>query len=1250
MWLHLGKAVRAEEVERIVSRQFTPEAFASLCNTIAWMSAQQRCEALPSFTERVNVPDEGVDAEWQVELAKEQAQTSPLLGPGWNVHQYKKRDVFADDRKKVFSRLKAGLKGALSELVGRTRRRPERYVLFTNLDLLHKQKDQLRKSILYGYDQPNNVHVEIVAAGELAALLNSIPHVRSAFFTPTLFSTWSRAWESHKRQKLFGANVPFVGRQSELTSTRSFIDDPLIRVVVLSGPHNIGKTRLALEATRHRPLETIVALDPRSISVSDLSSLECPDSETLVIIEDPDRPDEFVNQALVLTNVKLLITVPTPESTLAANFGQDARVQDIQLGPLSDPEARELLKAVGANFDFSMHSWVLEQSGGNPGVLLFAASVGRELRKKYAGFLDSVAKALDLKIRKELGDNAIQVLRLLSLLTHVGVRGDASQEIALICRFFGSGLDPNGVFNALPRLETAGVVHVGGSYAQVRPPLFANYLATSVLRARLNEIYELLGVLARPAKLRFIRRLRALKSEEASRFCSEFFRQNGIFRDISSALSNAYLLRLVAGTVPEAVADLVERGLGAMSLKDRLMITDDSRRELVWALEQLLFRRKTSAAALRCLALLAEAETEKFANNATGVFCESFHPQHPQLPLPLRDRLDVLRTLFRPESSPALQLIGVKAIEAALRRHGSVSLRSSDGPDPFDPRPRKTWGEVWDYVEALVDLLVTAAQSRDITVADAARAVLPHAIGECAIQAPPSPAVARFKIATDWVLNQEVPLSVSDLTSSMKAARHILHEQKETTDKQTRLKLTRAVQDIDKLLNLLEHADYPIRLKRWAGSWAHGDDKFREDANGRRIYQWEDEVESLAQVAAKKPDVLTDALFAWLCSEEAKKAYVFFWWLGRFDRAHKLASRLEQIGAKKEGITAFSSYCGGLSQDEPGFVADSLDELVMRGLVTAEAIVGAARYLPGDRRGVRRIRELISKKNVDPPLVARVLAPGKWMDSLAPQECLDLLREIAGSDFKNAIAVIDFLGMWIHSGKPIEGELAEFAWQCLESAPPVTINDSYDCDQLATRLTQQDLERGFKLLEMLLTQPYQKKSWEPIEHPGKNEFWNTLHSSDRERALRLVLSLALKDPFYRHRISWNLPDVLDQEADFDVLMAFARENERQAEVVAESIGSARPGFWPIAIELVELYPSSQRISSLLAASAEQRGHAFWGPYGQHLEESCKEIEHVLKDSQIPTKARHWLEEIQSTFRDRAEEERLSEADEEINLF
>jgi hypothetical protein len=72
------------------------------------------------------------------------------------------------------------------------------------------------------------------------------------------------------------------------------------------------------------------------------------------------------------------------------------------------------------------------------------------------------------------------------------------------------------------------------------------------------------------------------------------------------------------------------------------------------------------------------------------------------MPLPLDERLEILKDLLQASHSTPIQLVAVKAIETALGRGGAVTLRHSEGLEPLDSRPLLTYGEVWDYMDALM--------------------------------------------------------------------------------------------------------------------------------------------------------------------------------------------------------------------------------------------------------------------------------------------------------------------------------------------------------------------------------------------------------------------------------------------------------------------------------------------------------------------------------------------------------------------
>jgi hypothetical protein len=348
-----GRAVTAEEFERVVAREFPVQRFASLCNAIIWATAKPRGFSQLAFTERVFVRDNGIDAEWVLNIPQEAIERDDLIGPGTNVFQYKQRDPTSRDRSHIFRELRETLQGAVREITTRTGRQVHRYLLFTNVDLTRDQKDRLVDAIRADYS--GDVVVQIFGAAELVAALNNLPHLRSSFFATAQFATWSRAWEAHGRASLNGNMPALVGRRGIIEGIESAVDDDSVRAILIAGVSDIGKSRVALASTEHRSIDTIFALDAVSLRISDLLALISPGQRIVIVVEDPDldRVDELVTTALS-ENVKIILTIPTSRAAELVSYGRDPRVKLIEIGPLSDSESEQLLRISGAKFEYSL--------------------------------------------------------------------------------------------------------------------------------------------------------------------------------------------------------------------------------------------------------------------------------------------------------------------------------------------------------------------------------------------------------------------------------------------------------------------------------------------------------------------------------------------------------------------------------------------------------------------------------------------------------------------------------------------------------------------------------------------------------------------------------------------------------------------------------------------------------------------------------------------------------------------------------
>lgn len=220
-----------------------------------------------------------------------------------------------------------------------------------------------------------------------------------------------------------------------------------------------------------------------------------------------------------------------------------------------------------------------------------------------------------------------------------------------------------------------------------------------------------------------------------------------------------------------------------------------------------------------------------------------------------------------------MRLLAIKAATSGLSRKVFL-LHSGSGPEPLDSGPSLTYGQIWDYSDSLVDLLVEASRSGDPDVAGSAGRALPAAIANLTFQGRPEAAIERFEETVNLVLAGDAPVPVSDLADELWWTRHVLEKYMEGVDPGRVAELRKLIEQIDEKTNRLGAGDFPIRLKRWAGGWTSDDHEDDVGELGERIPRYEKELGALAREAVDAPRVLSDDLLGWLRSPEAEKEHI----------------------------------------------------------------------------------------------------------------------------------------------------------------------------------------------------------------------------------------------------------------------------------------------------------------------------------------------------------------------------------------
>jgi hypothetical protein len=1228
-----GQDISAGAVESEVST-WDAVRFARLCNAIAWAMTWSTAQSVPAFTERVNVADNGIDAEWYGEFGP--GLSAALLRSGVNVFQYKKREAGQQTRSTIASTLKREVDGAVADIERRTGKQVASYVFFTNVDLTTAQQDLIRESILTGADEADR-QASVIAAAELAATLNLFPHLRSAFFSTAAFRTWGDSWDRHRRERAFAATDLF-GRDEVLAELQSWMDDSDVQVIALCGPHMMGKTRLALEATKARDVLFVEALGRQDLSLSVLAPLASPGRQIVVLVNDPDpeAAQDLARDVLSDDRFKVILCVATAEDAPAPNFGMDDRVRQLTLRPLDEAQSLALLKASGPRLDFGIESWIVDNAGGVPGVLLAAGHVGSELRTKGESFLSQVAAAFQGEVRRRCTPDQQAALAALSVMTHVGVTGRAAPEAVEVANCFN--LDLNTVLNAVEPLCSAGFLRLDGSYAEVVPPPLANRVAGQLIRGRADAVRQLLGDLSPTGRRRLLRRLVMLPAEEATAFWAEVLSPDGAFSDLAGLAANSKLFGYAAAAAGEAASRVLGQLLAGATVADRLAIAGGARRDLVHAIEEMLFRSATSESALRSLSLLAEAENESWGNNSAGIFREVFHPLHTQMPLPLVRRIDVLRDLAAPGGSETLAVLAVNAA-AESYEDSAHTLRHTIAAGPLGKTPDMTWNDVWDYQARTLELLDAMSRDPRTAVRRTAAARLPRATAMMISRGLSDSALPILQSAVDRALGRDPDVQLWALADDIDWCRGALETEAHGGEDAN----AEIIAALDALFERLSEAPFASRLRLWVGGW------FLDRSNADSPTETtEMQIRALAAEASATPELLTDDLVAWLVGEEAKQAGRFWWDLGHEDGAGAHVDRVAELADHASGAATVVNYLMGWNSRDTTAAAAFFRRLADRPAADAVTLLIGALEIEAPEIAADKVAELVQSGRIDPRGAFNRLLHSRWVSEVPEVRLVEILDLIVALAPQTNAVIPELIGFRHHTTQIIDGPLVDLGWRAIAARPEISNNDAWHIDNVAGRMAPLDPDRAFAALQDGI-RDIRSKRWNPIAaHWPNPRFWPALIHLDRARALQAVLEVAAEEDVAGHVVSWHIHDLVDLVTDQAALLDFASRGEAQAMAVCSAITGSRQGFWTIAFGLVDLYPRSEAINAELESRVEQMGQMIRGPMSDHYGRCIEDVNQALQLPAASAEVLAWLTAYRLRLEDMRSRRAQGEADDRVN--
>jgi hypothetical protein len=877
-----------------------------------------------------------------------------------------------------------------------------------------------------GEDRAAAVLIDVYGAEKLAAWSNE--HASVITFVkrclgrslPADLQTWSSWCETHDTSLSYHLDPQRTEIMAELRAHLSQ-DGTVARLVGLSG---LGKSRLALECFRppeHANNDPLTAtLAAACIYVGDAAgSAEEVRRAMLVMREARIRAILVLDECPLELHEKLEPIAKAPGSTLSlitldfepSSHPRSSSCRFFCLEPLDNEHMSALLRDSPAGIPDEHLARIAEFAQGFPRMAQLMVETTRSGHPNLWELASTTAVEKLVVRRSREPDRVLRVASALAVLEHLGIDGVVSYQLdvfaAELCgeaRAYTDGV--------LRELEDAKIAYRRGDYVRLTPlPIAVALAATWWKRCMPPRAQELLlgGVLPADMVDATANQLKRLSGNPwVQDLVTRIYGPTSPFRqrDLLNSATGSRLASSLAEVNPRAVCDALTAAFSTLTPSEAKSAMA-GRRDLVWCLQKLAWWPETFEDAAWLLLVLASSENEPYGNNATNQFCELFHVYLSGTETAAMDRLGVLKRAAAGRHEE-VQLVLVKALGAALASghfHRSGDVNAQGARMPREDWKPKTWGDIWKYWEAILELAAPFVVRDDRVGAETRRKVGDRARGMIHWGG-----LAIVERAVELVL-----ASRAEWPEVLDSLRTALNYEGPKYDASVQKR-------INDLIARLEPRDLAGRLRTIIStpSW----NELRRESAGRVAVVAEERAEQLGRELANELDTLLPYLPALLQGEQ-RQAYKFGRELARcrsdaLGILTRLVDILRGIPVDHRNPLLAMGVAASAAEQEPvstrAYVRGLFSDPVLR--VTAVDLVRA-----------------ISANDEDIALISRHLAAGELPSScthaftfggvlhpLREETVAELVTACADSDEHGPFFALELLGMRIH-GQSLGGAL-----------------------------------------------------------------------------------------------------------------------------------------------------------------------------------------------------------------------------------
>jgi len=508
----------------------------------------------------------------------------------------------------------------------------------------------------------------------------------------------------------------------QLEGLRGRIEEAGSRTRIV-GAAGDGKTRLTMEAVRGSDLSDSVlyARQVEHVTASFMAHLRrTKDIHCTVIVDETDEA-----AAKVLVEDFSMMPPGVRLVTIGLEPVGHRTSETLQVEGLNDDLLVATMKSIAPGLPDENARAIARECQHSPKLAVVIAQrikESPELLEPGRLLADGALKAaLDMYLPIDSGSFEWTALATTSLLTRLGWTDEVDSESEILFR--AAELNPADARRAVEELhDRYGIAPLAGRFRYVSPAYLADHFAASRLGSLTRNILtQFLAALTSVMQESFVQRLRRASAILSNRGMVEevILGDQGPFRTLADVESSdiASVLRHMAAPFPDATLNALYRIIDDSSVNE-LRDATKSRRDIVWAIEQLLWSESTFERAARLLLKLAIAENETWSNNARGLWIETFQTVLGRTAAPPTVRARVIQ--FAASSTDvASRELAAKALAAAMKiehvHRGGMPPSDVPGIPDQEWQPA-TYGEFADALEAYLKLLKQLLKDEDAAV------------------------------------------------------------------------------------------------------------------------------------------------------------------------------------------------------------------------------------------------------------------------------------------------------------------------------------------------------------------------------------------------------------------------------------------------------------------------------------------------------------------------------------------------------